>query len=390
MALKKIVVFKGEKSQTGLAASLRFPGLKFEGGKELFSEITKILKTDEVLAILPVWNSHEGEIPKTNILEAVFTERTRIQELWPKQISFECIQRAATKRAKKNIISAGVAKTQCSDYLKGCNFKKADSTVDAVEDFFNDTKYDAVLCPPRTYEELKHKGGFIKDKDDVSNPFNFTTFALLGNAEKEEWKGKKWKILREYGLPKLSTIYGVEMSIPEQALAEDQHELLDDIMQNAKSVDQIPKIIFICKRSASRCGMLIESNNAGVSAPLHEKGGDQDIVIKQDLGATNKPYSDSVISLIHNNFTKHLSSDFIKHIGTQTCLYACPELNILTHGFDQEAVEKIVRRVINKYFELLDLGLSATSRQKRFFRKHYTNYKKKGPHFIKFISVLNK
>jgi prephenate dehydratase len=387
MTLEKIIAFKGAKSQTGIATSLRFPGLQFEGSNELFDDILVILENEKVLSILPAWNSHEGEILKTNIFEMLFAERIKIQEIWPKQIKFECIQRSSVKRKKKRVISVGVARTQCSHYLKGCDFEEAASTVDAVENFCKNNKIDAVLCPPGRYGEINKAGGFILAKKNVSNPFNFTTFALLGNVESNGWKGAKWKILRKHGLPKQTALFGVEMSIPEQALSEDQQELLDDIMQNAECIDELPKIIFICKRASSRCGMLIESDGIKVVAPIYEEGTMQDITIKKDLGITNKKYGENAIEFIREKFSKHVSADFIKHIGTQTCLYACPELNILTHGFEQEVVEKIVRRVINKYFELWDLGLLVTPRQKRFFKKHYENYKKKGSRFITFTEV---
>lgn len=113
-----IIVFRGEKSQTGLAAKEEFPGIQFQGGKEEFSDIADMIEEKDVLAILPMWNSHFGEIPRTRILKMLFENKARLYRVWPKGILFECIARSKKLKSPNPIItSVHVAKVQCSKFL---------------------------------------------------------------------------------------------------------------------------------------------------------------------------------------------------------------------------------------------------------------------------------
>jgi hypothetical protein len=93
------------------------------------------------------------------------------------------------------------------------------------------------------------------------------------------------------------------------------------------------------------------------------------------------------INFMKRTFPKTFPHDFIKHIGTQTCLYACPALNIVTHGFDAAIVEAVVRRVIAKYFELIDAGLSCSPAEKKFFNRYKRDYYKEDSQFMNFMQV---
>lgn len=267
--LKKIIVYSGPKSQTGLATAKRFPGLNFEGKNETFEQIADIIIKEPVLAVLPVWNSHQGEIPETGISDMVFGKEVKIQELWPGRIKFECIIRNGLKEKDiKKVISVFVAKTQCSKFLKNKSFKEAKSTIEAYKTFSKNPKFNAALCPPGLYESDK----FIKWNDDVSNPVNFTTFVILGKVDWQRWSGKSWRLLRKYGLPKSSIIFGFEMSIPVPTLTEEQQDLFDNMIKNANSIDEIPRVIFIFKRKGGRCGILLESRARSLlSAHLMKK-----------------------------------------------------------------------------------------------------------------------
>lgn len=385
MTLKRLIVYKGEKSHTGLAMAKRFPGLLFEGKNETFEQIAKIVVKEPVLVALPLWNSHEGEIPETGISDMVFEKGVKIQELWPRRIKFEYIVRKGMREKDiKKVISVGVAKTQCSRFLRKKDFESNDSTVRAYEEFCRNKNFDAVLCAPGQYEPNK----FIKLRDDVSNPVNFTTFVLLGKVDWRKWSGKKWSLLRKYGLPKNSVLFGFEMSVPTPTLTEEQQDLFDNITKNANSVDRIPRPVFIFKREGGRCCIIIESKiHDYLSPPFTEEGYLTDIKIKDALGETNKLYTNIIFPFINEEFNRPLHHDFVKHIGTQTCLYACPTLNILTHGFNAAVVEEVVRKIIIKYFELIDNGLNCSNLQRKLFEKYKKEYYNKGSRFIKFVSI---
>jgi len=384
MALKRVIAYKGKSSQTGLAAAKRFPSLPIEGGKESFDEIARIISREDSLAVLPVWNSHEGEIPKTKVLELVFDNGMKIQELWAGIIKFECIvKKANQKKIIKSVISVRVARTQCSSFLKNVSFVGLESTTEACEQFRNRNNIDALLCAPGQYINT----GTAKLKDDVANPTNFTSFVLIGNVDWHQWSVAKWNSLRRYGLPKKSIFSGIEMPIPYPTLTEEQHELFDNLTRDARSVDEIPKIVLIFKRGPARCGMLIESSNMELSTSITEEGYVSDISIKTDLGKASKQYSNLTLVFVKKEFKKSFSHDFIKHIGTQTCLFSCPALNIITHGFDTLVVEQVTRNIITKYFELIDKGLACSLTQKRFFNKYKRTYYAKGSNFIDFVQI---
>ena len=387
MKLKRVLAYAGKTSQTGIATSDRFPGLCIEGGKESFEELLEIVTKEPSLSALPLWNSHLGEIKRKIallLLDMAFANKVKIQEFWPARIKFELVAKKGTGLKKvKNILIVFAAKSQCSNFLKKFKFEERISTVDAYEDFLKDTRFDAVLCAPDQWDKDK----CVKLKDDVSNFYNFTTFILLGNIDIEKCKGTKCEPLRKYATPKRFNITGVDMPLLVPTLTDEQQTFLDDLTKDANSIDDIPRIIFIFKREAGRCGILMESTLDIFSSYHQEDGYLPDIIVRPDLGKSNKQYTEMTINLIKNEFPKFFSYDFIKHIGTQTCLYACRELNILVHGFDHDVVEAVVRRIINKYFELIDNGLPCSASQKNFFNKYKRKYYDSGAQFIDFMQV---
>ncbi|MFH0860576.1 MAG: prephenate dehydratase domain-containing protein [Candidatus Altiarchaeota archaeon] len=385
MSPKRILVFAGTKSQTGIATLRRFPGLELEGVND-FDDIARMITTEPALAILPLWNSHEGEIPKTNVLDMVFERDVKIQELWSKEITFELICRPGTAEKNiKKVISVRVAKSQCSEYLAGKDFQEMKSTVEAYKEFEKSENFDAVLCPPDLYEQ----GKFIQLRNDVSNPANFTTFGLLGNVNWKHWSGKSWAPLRSYGLPKSFILSGIEMSIPSPSgLSEDQQDLFDDMTLGVNHLDEIPRIIFIARRGSSRCGLILESKTyTDVLIPSGDNGTLTDIQVKEELGETKDSYVGNILNFMEGKFPNLLKHDFIKHLGHNTCLFACPTLNVITHGFEENLTEMIVRRTINKYFELIDNGVPCSDAQRRLFEKYKQNYYDKGLGFINFIKA---
>lgn len=392
--LQKVIVYKGARSQTGLAARERFPDLNLQGGTESFQEITKILCGSEVLGILPVWNSHEGEIPKTEIIDSVFGEKIKVQELWPKKITFEChVKTGINQRDIKKVISVSVAENQCSNFIdmlrrKGATFHGRPSTLDALNEFSTDKSFNAILNAPYQCDGR----GFIKLKEDVSNPVNFTTFTLVGNVSQALWKGRSWKPLRDHALPKKNIVFGVEMDIPKTGFSESQHSLFEQLTQDIKDLNQITKVIFVVKREGGRCGILFESSldfrkHENVSMEPDDEGMMPNIIIKRNIGMTNRAYVNNCFDLFRREFPAILKYDFVKHKGSNACFYACPPLNIFTHGFDAVVVEQVVRKIIDLSFNLIDNGIFCSKAQRIFFKKHKKKYYEKGVNFIQFTTI---
>ncbi|MBN1392460.1 MAG: hypothetical protein JW947_06625 [Sedimentisphaerales bacterium] len=387
MPRPQIIVYKGPTSQTGLAAKEEFPGVSFVGNKESFDEIAEMIKKGNILAILPMWNSHEGEITKAKVLGLLFENKAKLYRAWPKWIQFECVCKSDNKRSRaKKITSVPVAKTQCSKFLKriGGDFIPADSTVDAYKKFHSGDDIDMALCAPG-----QNKYGYKVLCTHAENPLNFTTFAFLGCLESKKWTPKQWGNIYNVLLSQLTGKYfGVQMPVSVFATSEDQEELLNELVTDRETLHEIPKILFVTKRSPSECGLLIEGDFNAL--PLHiltESGYSQEIKVILDLGDTNSRYPDRVNGFINYKSLKAKKRDFIRHIGTNTCFFACPVLGIMTHGFEVDIVEPVVRRMIVKLFELMDNGISCSKAQQALFKKYKKVYYDKGIEFIKFTDV---
>ncbi len=392
--LQKVIAYKGARSQTGLAAMERFPELTLQGGTESFQEITKILCRSNALGILPVWNSHEGEIPKTEILNSVFEEKLKVQELWSKRITFECHVKTGIKQSNiKKVISVSVAENQCSKFIdmlrrKGATFHGRSSTVDALNEFSVDDSFNAILNAPHQCEGR----GFVKLKEDVSNPVNFTTFTLVGNVSQKFWNGRPWKPLRDNALPKNNIVFGVEMDTPKTGFSESQHSLFEQLTQDLKDLNQIAKVLFVVKREGGRCGILFESSldfrkHENVSMEPDDEGMMPNITIKRNIGMTNRAYVNNCFDLFAREFPTILKHDFVKHKGANACFYACPPLNIFTHGFDATVVEQVVRKIIDLSFNLIDNGIFCSKAQQIFFKKYKKRYYERGVKFIQFTII---
>jgi len=385
MVEPKLVVFKGEKSQTGLATLQEFTGIEFQGGDEKFADIAEMLTQEPVIVVLPLWNSHVGEIPRTRILELLFENKSRLYRVWPKSIEFECISKLARSGDKVgNIVSVHVAEVQCSRFIsqKSAKFIAEDSTTEAYRRFREDAEIDAALCAPGQNEH-----GFRILRTDAANPMNFTSFVLLGCWESKDWSPEDWGALYERLNPSEGVYFGVQMPILSVA-SEDQEELLNVLTADAKSVDEIPKIIFVTKTPPDQCKLLFESSTSVlISDIMTEEGYSSEISISQDMGQTNSRYPTRICDFIRNNFADCIKYDFIRHIGTQTCFFACLPLGIVTHGFDERIVDPVVKLIINKYFELIDIGINCSPEQSEFFEKHKEAYYKHGMDFINFIDV---
>ncbi len=388
-----LIVFKGPTSQTGLTTLNELSDIddSWKNGiywkDKSFDDIKKELVEKAVLSVLPMWNSHKGEIRFSHVLEMLFQKQVRLYTLWSNGIVFECIVKddIGFEQITK-ITSVHVASEQCSLFIEKtkAEFIAKGATTDAVEEFKNNPEINAALCAPGQNE------GFKVLSDNVANPLNFTTFALLGCADSINWTEEEWGsfIGRMNNLS--SVYYGVQMPIRSVAFSDDQKKLFDDLTDEAMSINDVPKIIFVTKRTTDQCGLLIESSTSVLpDYILNEDGNSTEIEVIQDIGVSHYAYTEKIYDFLNDKFTSEIKHDFIRHSSLQndTCFFACPKLEILIHGFEEEVVEPVMRQVVDKYFELIENGIGRTDAQLAFFEKHKDAYYEHGPDFIKFADV---
>lgn len=397
--MENLIVYKGKDSQTGIAFKKEFDITNSKdsitlSGREVsvtslsFEDIRDILKDDSYIALLPIWNSHEGEIEISFSLRMLFEDNIKLLHLWPKDIFFECIINN-DEVVEKNVLSVEVAQQQCSKFLdrSDLNFEKAKSTVDAYNRFKNDPgKYHAVLIPPEM-----NKDGFSVLESHAENPLNFTTFSLLGSNHDESTFNVEWHELRNKVFPGNVYFSGIQMPLGTN-FTENQNALFDQFLLEADSVESIPKAIFVADHNdSSECRIIFEVSNEKMS--LHEildsDGLDESILVLDDVGSMANSYSKRVMEHL---YSKDLvgSNDFVKHVGTDACFFACPALGILTHGFSEETTEAIVKRMIEKCLELLvrqDFSPKQGTILSNFFDKYKDSYKASSTEFIEFQSL---
>lgn len=390
-----LIVYKGPTSQTGIATRREFPNIDSKWkepelweGKD-FDAIKESLMCDELLAVLPMWNSHKGEIVPSHVIELLFQQKIRLYSVWPAMIDFTCLTRLDEDEYDKikTIISVDVAEAQCSQFIEGlgATLLARDSTLDAYKEFKKDKDIDAVLC---TSEQNLDE--FNVAKDNAANPMNFTTFALTGNLATTEWTSDEWGSLYQEITPQVGVYFGVQMPIRNVAFSDDQKALFDALTDEAITVNELPRVLFVTRRTPDQCGLLIEG--ADLILPddiLTEDGLSTEIEVIQDIGEANKKYTEKIHSFLNDKFSSEVDHDFIRHksIKDNTCFFACPKLEVLIHGFEEDVVEPVMRQVIDKYFELIENGIECTDVQRAFFEKHKDAYYEHGPDFIEFTDI---
>jgi hypothetical protein len=392
----KLIVYEGPPSQTGLAVNKQFPDIDpqwkdksvWKGMK--FDDIKTALLNQPILAVLPMWNSHKGEIDISHAFEMIFEQLVRLHALWPKSIIFECVGKNEIKLEDvRKIVSVSVAAEQCSKFVQdlGAEFIPAqpNSTPAAYKIFKDNADIHAVLCAPGLNED-----NFKVLCKNASNPVNFTTFALLASLKSQAWDESAWGSLYDKLNPAKRVYFGVQMPMRNVAFSDDQKALFNELTAETDSIKDIPNILFVTKRSPDKCGLLIEAEHKTLPDDiLTDEGYSTEIEVIQDIGGTNSKYSDTVYPLLSSEFYDHLKHDFIKHrsVKNYTCFFACPPLEIIMHGFEENVVEPVMRLLIDKYFELYNNGIRCTEIQKEFFEKYNEEYLEHGMDFIKFVDI---
>lgn len=365
------IIYQGRYSQTGVATSKRFDEIEIpEKDERSFEEIREDLSAHDNKAVLPIWNYHVGEIEPSHVFEMIFEMNMRVYSLWPSRIIFLCLSgNADDEVAGKDVLSIGVAETQCSDYIHSNQLrfvKDIGSTTQAYEMFSDNPQDKLVLCSPDM-----NKDEFNIVSSDASNPLNFTVFGVLAPGSSKD-RGFNWDPFKVEDFNGGRVYSSLEFSARD-FLSEEQQGLFSEIFNYSEN-DDIPKIIFIgVDDHSSKYRIILESKYGLDDASLDE------INLVGDIGSSVNEYFDEVVSALPSDV--FLDEDRIyKHVGTKTCFFACPALGIVTHGYEETLAENMFRLYLGERIDRIDgRDLSAsTSEEIRFYDRYISSYKDLG------------
>lgn len=362
----------GSSSQTGTAVNERYPNAQISNSGRI-AEVQQKLDVGQDAYVVPIWNSHQGEVKEADyVWNLIQTASIKIHDIWAKRIEFWFVRRVDATNAYGKIGSVVVAETQCSCFLhkKQAQLIRYPLTTDAHEAYRNGAELDGVLVAPG---QGKNEVGFEVVETETANGNNFTTFVKLTSSHGANFDegARIW-------------ISGVSMRPLNTTLGEAEQSFFSKLFESANCLEDIPKLIFVFDRT-SKVGLLFEG------VPLYpgdlldaEEIEAGDISVYEEAGRLSQLYTTELSGLFNKEFSDLIKDDFILHSGVNTCLFACPTLNIYTHGYKIETVEPVVRFYISKLFELIDNGAKCSSIQKSFFDKHKVDWMEKGSGFIKF------
>jgi|ERR1039457_772765 prephenate dehydratase len=365
----------GEDSQIGSAVRKRYPQAKI-CKCESIPEVKESLEKNGGVYVVPVWNSHQGEIDAANFVWDLIEEaRIKLSDIWAQRIEFWLVKRSGDTANYGKIGSVIVAQTQCSIFIKQ---RKAELicrklTTIAHEEFRNGAEWDGVLVAPGQGE---NEAGFEVAERQTANANNFTTFVKLASSH-------------EAVVDNTASVWlsGVAMRPLNDYLGDAEQSFFEQMFNSAKALNEIPRLIFAFRRTA-KVGLLFEGARLYTGDLLNaEEIESGDISIYEEVGATSRFYTDELCNLFEQEFPALLNHDFVRHDGVKTCLFACPVLGIFTHGYEVETVEPVVRFYINKLFELIDNGADCTPEQTHLFKRHRVAWQEGGSEFMQFKVV---
>jgi prephenate dehydratase len=376
MSIQSISCPGGSASQTGTAVKERYPNANILncGG---ITDVHKLLQGNTGLYVVPIWNSHEGEVKAADFFwDLIEQEKIKVFDLWAKQIEFWFVTREPPISSTGKIGSVVVARTQCSRFIRNYEFVPYALTVDALDAYREGAPLDGVLVAPGQGED---EPGYKVTNKETANPNNFTTFVRVvpSNVQleaKDDDTDNNW-------------ITAVVMRSLETSLGETEQSFFDQMLNSVKDLNEMPKLIFAFKRT-SKVGLLFEGPNLYLTDLLDaeeiEKG---DILMHEKAGSVSKLYTKELNDLFGKKFQSLRDNDFILHRGVNTCLFACPPLGLYTHGYEIETVEPVVRFYINKIFELIDSGVKCANDQTEFFNRYKADWQASQSQFIKFKEI---
>lgn len=365
----------GANSQTGNAVRQRYPKAQIANCGKI-SEVQIKLDDNGGPYVVPIWNSHEGEVTDADyVWNLIEKAKIKISDIWAKRIEFWFVRRTGATITHGKIGSVKVARTQCSNFLNRNNVElvQCSLTTAAHDEYRQGAEWDGVLVAPGQGE---NDVDFEVNNKQTANANNFTTFVKLVSS-------------REPIVDETATVWlsGVSMRPLNSNLGDAEQSFFEQLFESAKDFNEIPKLIFVFKRTA-KVGLLFEGTRlyAGdlLDAEELETG---DISIYEEAGAMSKLYTEELHNLFKQEFPPLLQDDFILHRGVSTCLFACPILGLYTHGYEEETVGPVVRFYINKLIELIDNGAKCTPEQAQFFERHKDAWEENKSEFMQFKVV---
>lgn len=377
MSLPSIYCPGGSSSQSGVAVATRYTEVNILdcGG---ISDVPKMLDSNSGPYAIPIWNSNQGEIEASEYVWNLIEEaKIKIFDIWPKSIEFWFIVRTGDHPKVGIIGSVIVARTQCSKFLlaQDAIIKDFKLTNYAFDAYKLGEPLDGVLVAPGYGEGIE---GFNVVSKKTANANNFTSFVRLSPSNS----------IRLNTRPTTSWLTGVTMgSLAGVALDEGQASFFDKVFSNSSKLEDIPKLIFVFKRTA-KVGLLFEGDQffSGdfLDAEEIESG---DILIHENVGELEEAYTKELDALITNDFPELNKADFILHYGIDTFLFACPPLGMYTHGYEKETVEPVVRFYINKVFEFIDNEAKCSVEVTDFFDRYKKSWEENRSKFIEFTVI---
>lgn len=365
----------GATSQTGSAVRQRYPDAQISDSGTI-SDVQKKLGIDGDLYVVPIWNSHQGEVKAADFVWNLIEDtKIKLSDIWAKRIEFWLVRRTDVAATYGKIGSVTVAQTQCSNFLhlKSAELVHCALTTTAHEEYRNGAEWDGVLVAPGQGE---NEAGFEVADKQTANSNNFTTFVKL-SASREPTSNEAANIW----------LSGVAMRPLGANLGDAEQSFFEQLFDSASDLNDIPRLIFVFKRTA-KVGLLFEGVRlyAGdlLDAEEIESG---DISIYEEAGTMSKFYTDELRGLFQQEFPDLLQDDFVLHHGVNTCLFSCPALGIYTHGYEVDTVEPVVRFYISKLFELIDNGAACTPAQTQLFERHRDAWQEKRSEFMQFKVV---
>jgi len=363
----------GEKSQSGVAAREKYSGIEVRSSGESIKDIKPKLDSIAGPHVVPIWNSHQGSIKTAEFIWDLIEEaKLKIYDIWAKRIEFWHVKRKSSENQFGVLGSVTVAQTQCSRYLLGSGkeFKGFTLTTEAFDKYQGGDKLDGVLIAPQS--DLDDE--FEVVSRDTANPNNFTTFVnFTANSE----------LICDQAV----CLTAVMIRPLNVGLGDDEQTLFESLFTYVDHVDEIPRLTFVVNRT-ERVGLLFEGKKLIAGDLLDAEQRDRDeIKVFEVAGSLERKYTSQLNEFFNETFPVLNGSDFILHEGQETCLFACPDLGIYTHGYDKSIVEPVIRFYISQFFKAIDDNIPCTAKQKALYDKHYSAWKAQQSNFIDFVRV---
>ena len=372
--IKIVAVLGNENSMSSLALLSKHSDVELYACQTM-PEVIKYIKERKGNGFLPFWNSHAGEVTQSEVIDSLDNEEVKVVEMLPNQIKFACILKegVSTINPDDEVISVHVAAHQCSSFIDGntLNFIEGGSTTKAFNTF-KEEGYKIFLGAKENMQNSNLK----LFQEDVSNAYNFTSFALLQDPSARVNHSQ-------------STILSlVEIPNPSESEGSIQHQFLDTLFEDQElNMDALAKPSFIRLKEDGRVHLIIEHHDLAGEDIISEDSDELEVSTKQ-VGSLNKPYGVLAKKMMGNTFGLDIQEyDFLKHIGTKSCLFFCPALNIYLHGYNADIVEDFIKIFIEKYFIKYSEGIPTNSEQKSFFDRNFSSFEEYSMRNFKFIDI---